>query len=76
MSLPFDIYIQMDEIAKEKGVSKSQLLKESLRQYIATENRWRQIRRWGEEAAQKLGIKDEGDVERIIHEFRKERSQP
>jgi metal-responsive CopG/Arc/MetJ family transcriptional regulator len=61
MSLPPEIYAQVDEMAKQKGISRSQLLKEALKAYIASERRWQQIRKWGEETAERLGIKDEGD---------------
>jgi len=76
MSLPFDVYAQVEELAQQKGVSKSQLLKESLKQFIASERRWQQIRKWGENTAQRWGIKDEGEVEEIIHEQRKDHSHP
>ncbi len=76
MSLPFDVYAQVEELARQKGISKSQLLKESLKQFIASEERWRQIRRWGEDTAQRLGIGNEGEVEEIIHDLRKKHSRP
>ena len=37
------------------------------------QKRLEQIRRWGEETREKLCIKDEDDVDGIIHEFRQER---
>lgn len=69
MSLPPELYTQVDEMAKQRGVSRSQLLKEALRIYIAEERRWQQIRKWGEETAKRLGIKDEKDIERIRDEY-------
>lgn len=74
MSLPFDIYAQVEVLAKQRGVSKSQLLKDSLKQYVASERRWQQIRQWGEETARRLGIKNEAEVEEIIYKLRKEQS--
>jgi metal-responsive CopG/Arc/MetJ family transcriptional regulator len=74
MSLPFDIYAQVEVLAKQRGVSKSQLLKDSLKQYIASERRWQQIRQWGEETVRRLGIKDDAEVEEIIYKLRKEQS--
>ena len=32
-----------------------------------SELRWQQIRKWGEETSEKLNIKDEDDVDKIIH---------
>ncbi len=75
MSLPADTYAQIEDLARRKGVSKSQLLRESLSQYLASEQRRRRIRSWGEETARKLGIRDEQDVEKIIHQYRREKSQ-
>jgi len=72
MSLPLDIYNQADEIAKKRGVSRSEILKKALEVYIMQEKRWELIYKWGEEKAKELKIKDEEDVERLIREFRRE----
>ena len=71
LSLPLEIYEKVEKLADLKGVSKSEILREALKRYIASEIRWLQIRKWGEETAEKLGIKDE-DVDRLIHELREE----
>jgi len=73
-SLPPEICKQMEELAKQRQVSKSQILREALKQYIASERRWQQIRKWGEESAKRLSIRNEDDVDRIIHEYREESS--
>jgi CopG family transcriptional regulator/antitoxin EndoAI len=73
LSLPYETYKQVEELADRMEVSKSELLREALKQYVASERRWQQIRRWGEETAKRLSIKDEDDVDRIIHEFRQEK---
>ena len=72
MSLQPEMYEEVDELARQRGASRSEILREALKQYIASEKRWQQIRRWGEESAQKLGIKDERDVERVREEYWKE----
>lgn len=74
MSLDPEMYQEVDELARQRGASRSEILRQALNQYIASEKRWQQIRRWGEESARKLGIKDEKDVDRLIHEFRREQS--
>jgi len=74
-SLPPEIYKEVEELAKQRETSRSQVLREALKQYVASERRWQQIRKWGEETKGRLGIKDEDDVERIIHEYRKEKSR-
>ena len=72
LSLPPEIYEEVKRLAELKGTSKSEILREALKRYIASEARWLRIRRWGEETALKLGIKDEDDVDRLIHEMREE----
>ena len=72
MSLPPELLLQVEEMARQRGVSKSHILREALKDYIASERRWERIRRWGEESARSLRIKDEEDVDRLIHEFRRE----
>ena len=74
-SLPPEIYRWVDELAKQRKTSRSEVLREALKQYVASERRWQQIREWGEETAKRLGIKNEDDVDRIIHEYRKEKSE-
>jgi metal-responsive CopG/Arc/MetJ family transcriptional regulator len=71
-SLPPDIYGEIEKVAKEKGTSRSQILREALKQYLTSEKRWQRIREWGEETRERLGIKDENDIDRLIHEFREE----
>jgi len=73
--LPSEIYKQVEELAKQKETSRSQVLREVLKQYVASEKRWQQIRKWGEETTKRLGSKDENDVERIIDEYREEKSR-
>jgi len=69
MSLPKDLYSDLEKISTNRGVSRSQILKEALDRYIDDQKRWIQIRKWGEETAAKLGIKDEDDIEKIRDEY-------
>ena len=75
MSLPPEILKRVGELARKKGVSRSEILREALKQYIISERLWQQIYKWGEESAKRLGIKDERDVDKLIEQFRKEQSQ-
>jgi CopG family transcriptional regulator/antitoxin EndoAI len=75
LSLPQETYRQVEELADQMEVSKSELLREALKNYVASERRWQQIRQKGQETAKKFSIKDEDDVDRIIHEYRQERSR-
>ena len=74
-SLPPEIYKEVEELARQRETSRSQVLREALKRYVASERRWQQLRKWGQEAKGRLGIKDEDDVERTIHEYREEKSR-
>ena len=74
-SLPPEIYKEVEELAKQRETSRSQVLREALKQYVASERRWQQLRKWGQETKGRLRIKDEDDVERIIHDYREEESR-
>lgn len=74
-SLPPEIYEDVNELARQTQTPRSQILREALKQYVVSERRWQQIRKWGEETAGELKIKDEDDVERMIHEHREEKAR-
>jgi metal-responsive CopG/Arc/MetJ family transcriptional regulator len=74
-SLSLDVYQSIEEIAEQKGVSRSELLRQVLSNYVVQERRWQRIYELGEKRAKELGIKDESDVEQIIHEFRQQNSE-
>ena len=70
-----EMYEQVEEFADLMEVSESEVIQEALKQYIAYGKRWQQIRKRGEETAKKFGVKNEDDVDRLIHEFRREKSK-
>lgn len=72
MSVDESLYEGVDRLARERGTSRSQVLREALKQYVATETRWSELLRWGEASAVRAGVLSEADVERIIHEYRDE----
>ncbi len=74
ISLPPELYREVEELAKEQAKAKGEFVREVIRQYVETDRRWKQIRKLGEETTQRLGIKDERDVEGIIEQYRKEQS--
>lgn len=73
MSLSPEFSSLVNKITREKKISRSELLRRALRQYIASERRWERIRTWGQETVRKFGIKNDVDVERIVDEYRKSR---
>ena len=68
ISLPPEIVKQIEKIIKEEGMTKSELFREALREYIR-KRRWEKIREYGARKAAELGVKEE-DVERLIDEDR------
>ena len=72
ISLPNQLYAEVEKLAKRETKTKAEFTREVLRQYIESQRRWREIRKWGRATAKKLGIKSERDIERIIDEFEAE----
>jgi len=73
MSVDDNLYEDVDRLARERGTSRSQVLREALKQYVAAEVRWSQLLKWGEETRRRLGVNSDADVERIVHQYREER---
>ena len=64
VSLPPEMYTQIEQMATEEHRTKSELVREALRHYAFT-RRWRVIRDWGEATAARLSIRTDDDVERM-----------
>ncbi len=71
MSIPDDLMAETEAFARESGRTKSEIVREALRSHVA-DRRWNELRRYGQERAEALGIGPE-DVEDLIDEFRAER---
>jgi len=65
VSLPADLLQEAQRAAKEDARTRSELIREALRQYLAT-RRWQRLRQWGAETAERLGLKSEADLERLV----------
>lgn len=72
VSLPPQLYEEVERIAEQEHKTKSELFRDMLRVYedFLDERRWRRLRRTGAESASKLGVKTEADIERLVHEAR------
>jgi metal-responsive CopG/Arc/MetJ family transcriptional regulator len=68
VSLPANVVEELDKMAREENTTRSQILRTAIDQYSRSGRIWKQIYKWGEEAAKDLGIKTEEDVDRLIHE--------
>ena len=67
ISLSKDLYEEIENIASQENRTKSELIREAFRQYSANRN-WSKIRQWGDETARKLKIRDEQDIDNMLHE--------
>lgn len=69
ISLSPSLLKRADKTAREENRTRSELLREALRQYLEARE-WRKIYRYGERRARHLGFQDD-DVERVVHEIRR-----
>ena len=70
ISLPPEMAAQIEEIIREEGRTRSELLLEALRQYMQ-DREWKRILRRNERRAKELGVTLD-DVERLVDEYRAE----
>lgn len=66
VSLSEELYKNIESLATEESRTKSDLVREAFRQYVSNK-RWTRIRQWGDETARRLGIRDEKDIEKMLH---------
>lgn len=65
VSLPTDLLREAQRVAKEESRTRSGLVREALQQYLVSA-RWQRLRRWGAETAERLGIRTEEDLQRLL----------
>lgn len=72
VSLPPQIYEEVEKIARQEQKTKSELFRDMVRVYedFLDARRWSQLRRVGADSAKKLRVKTEADIERLVHEAR------
>ena len=73
LNLPPEVLEEAERLAKKEGQTTNELLRQALRRYI-TQRQFHELQRYGIKRAKDLGLK-EGDVDRIIHEYRAEQQQ-
>ena len=69
-SLPPEMAAKVENVIKEEGRTRSELLREALRRYIE-EREWRQILKYGELKAKENRVAPD-DVEDIVDAYRSE----
>lgn len=69
VSLPGDLLRETQRVAQEESRTRSELIRDALRQYLAS-RRWQRLRQWGAETAERLGLKTEADLQRLLDQVR------
>ena len=67
ISLSKELYEEIENISRGESRTKSDLIREAFRQYSANK-KWSEIRAYGDETARRFGIRDEQDIDKILHE--------
>jgi CopG family transcriptional regulator/antitoxin EndoAI len=74
VSLPLDLLQETQRVALEEARTRIDLIRDALRQYLAS-RRWQRLREWGAETAERLGLKTEADLERLLDTARASRGK-
>ncbi len=69
VSLSPDLLRETQRVAQEETRTRSELIRDALRQYLASRH-WQRLRQWGAETAERLGLKTEADLQRLLDEVR------
>jgi CopG family transcriptional regulator/antitoxin EndoAI len=72
VSLPLDLLEEAQRAARDEARTRTDLIRDALRQYLAT-RRWQRLRAWGAETADRLGLKSEADLQRLLDGARRRR---
>lgn len=70
IALPTNLVRKVDEVAKKEYRNRSELIREALRIYLQDMQEWQEIFSSSEKVMEKMGIKSEEEVDRIVYEFR------
>lgn len=74
VSLPLDLLQEAQRVALEEARTRTDLIRDALRQYLAS-RRWQRLREWGSETAERLGLKTEADLQRLLDTARASRKK-
>lgn len=74
ISLMPDFLREIEKVAKEEKRTKSELVREALRRYMAARE-WDRLSRYARKRAAKAGIETEEDIQWIVDEFRREKTK-
>ncbi len=74
VTIPPEMLSRAEKLAKRENRTMSELVREALRHY-ERQRWWENTRAYGRARAAVLGVKTEGDVVRVIHEYRQQRGR-
>ncbi len=75
ISLPAALLDKTQRLARQDDRSRSEFIREVLRQYLPS-RQWQRLRRWGAETADRLGLKSAGDLARLLDKAGARRRRP
>lgn len=70
VSLPSEVWKRTREIAKAENKSRSEIVGEALEKYYVAKQ-WESLQETGSRQAKRLAIRTEEDVDRLVHEYRR-----
>lgn len=75
ISLPTNILRETERIAKEEVRTRTDVIRDALNQYVAS-RRWQRLRQWGAQTAERLELKTEEDLQRLLDRVRAQGGKP
>ena len=70
ITLPPTMFTEVEQLAEREGRTVSEVLQEAVRRYLI-QTQIRELQTYGKQQSENLGLA-EGDVERLIHDYRRE----
>lgn len=74
ISLPPKLEKEAEKAAKEEHRTKSELIREALRRYLEG-RQLRKLQTYGAKRARELGTVSEDDVDRLVHDYRRDQQR-
>ena len=71
ISLPLPLYRQVIRVADAKGMTTSELFRETFRRYQREEREWEELFAYGRQKAKAAGITTEEEIERAVDAVRR-----
>ena len=70
IALPEDLIKKVDELAKKEFRNRSDLIREALRSYLKSNQKWEELFSYSSSVAQNLGMTTEEQINKIVAESR------